>query len=103
MRRVTSPRPYHHGNLRSALLQQAAQTIDERGIQALTLRELARDVGVSHAAPRRHFPDRQALLDAIAEDGFERLGAELADAVDQAGPRFDARLHALAKPTSRSR
>ena len=49
----------------------------ERGVQDLSLRELAREVGVSHGAPRRHFPDRQALLDALAESGFERLGAEL--------------------------
>ena len=94
---MTSPRPYHHGNLRSALLEQAALTVDERGVQALTLRELARAVGVSHAAPRRHFPDRQALLDAIAEDGFERLGAAMAQAVERAGAAFDARLHALAQ------
>jgi AcrR family transcriptional regulator len=97
MQPVTSPRPYHHGNLRSALLEQAARTVDARGVQALSLRELAREVGVSHAAPRRHFPDRQALLDAIAEDGFERLGAALAQAVEQAGEKFDARLHALAQ------
>jgi AcrR family transcriptional regulator len=88
---------YHHGNLRSALLERASRTVDERGAQALSLRELAREIGVSHAAPRRHFPDRQALLDALAEDGFERLGEELRAAVQRAGPAFDARLHALAR------
>jgi AcrR family transcriptional regulator len=93
---VAEPR-YHHGNLRSALLDQAARTVDERGAQALSLRELAREIGVSHAAPRRHFPDRQALLDALAEDGFERLGAALAQAAQDAGSRFGARLHALAR------
>ena len=72
-----SARPYHHGNLRTALLEQAERTVRERGAQALSLRELARDAGVSHGAPRRHFPDRQALLDALAEAGFVRLGAEL--------------------------
>jgi AcrR family transcriptional regulator len=87
---------YHHGNLRSALLERASRTVDERGVQALSLRELAREVGVSHAAPRRHFPDRQALLDALAEDGFERLGDELREAVERAGTAFDRRLHALA-------
>jgi AcrR family transcriptional regulator len=87
---------YHHGNLRSALLERASRTVDERGAQALSLRELAREVGVSHAAPRRHFPDRQALLDALAEDGFERLGDELREAVERAGTAFDRRLHALA-------
>ena len=93
---MSPTRPYHHGNLRAALLEQAARTVDERGVQALSLRELAREVGVSHAAPRRHFPDRQALLDAIGEDGFERLGAALASAVEHAGTAFGARLHALA-------
>jgi AcrR family transcriptional regulator len=89
-------RPYHHGNLRSALLAQAERTVRERGVQELSLRELARDVGVSHGAPRRHFPDRQALLDALAEAGFARLGAALRSAADSAGEEFQARLRATA-------
>jgi AcrR family transcriptional regulator len=91
-----SERPYHHGNLRSALLAQAERTVRERGAQDLSLRELAREVGVSHGAPRRHFPDRQALLDALAEAGFDRLGTELRRAVDGAGEDFQARLGATA-------
>jgi AcrR family transcriptional regulator len=91
-----SGRPYHHGNLRTALLGAAERTVRERGAQALSLRELARDVGVSHGAPRRHFPDRQALLDALAESGFRRLGGELRDAFDEAGEDFEARLRAVA-------
>jgi AcrR family transcriptional regulator len=89
-------RPYHHGNLRTALIDQAEATVRERGVEQLSLRELARQVGVSHSAPRRHFADRQALLDALAEDGFERLGAQLRRAVDAAGGAFEARLRALA-------
>jgi AcrR family transcriptional regulator len=89
-------RPYHHGNLRTALLEQAERTVRERGVHELSLRELARDVGVSHGAPRRHFPDRQALLDALAEAGFARLGLELRSAVDGAGEGFEARLQATA-------
>jgi AcrR family transcriptional regulator len=89
-------RPYHHGNLRTALLAQAQQTVRERGVSELSLRELARDVGVSHAAPRRHFPDRRALLDALAVAGFERLGAELRAAMASAGDRFQDRLQATA-------
>jgi AcrR family transcriptional regulator len=89
-------RPYHHGNLRTALLAQAERIVRERGVQELSLRELARQVGVSHGAPRRHFPDRQALLDALAEDGFARLGEELRGAVDGAGSEFQARLQATA-------
>jgi len=91
-----SARPYHHGNLRTALLEAAERTLREGGSQALSLRELAREVGVSHGAPRRHFPDRQALLDALAEDGFERLGAELRTAAAGAGDEFEPRLRAIA-------
>jgi AcrR family transcriptional regulator len=89
-------RPYHHGNLRSALLAAAERTVRERGVQSLSLRELAREVGVSHGAPRRHFPDRQALLNALAESGFDRLGSELRAAGAGAGEDFQARLGATA-------
>ncbi|HEY1449954.1 MAG TPA: TetR/AcrR family transcriptional regulator [Solirubrobacteraceae bacterium] len=89
-------RPYHHGNLRTALLDQAERTLRNRGVQELSLRELAREVGVSHGAPRRHFADRQALLDALAEMGFQRLGAELLAAADRAGQDFRTRLEAIA-------
>jgi AcrR family transcriptional regulator len=89
-------RPYHHGNLRAALLEQAQHTVREQGVQALSLRQLARDIGVSHGAPRRHFADRQALLDALAQAGFERLGSELRAAVDDVGADFQARLRATA-------
>lgn len=88
-------RPYHHGNLRTALLQQAQRTVRERGVRDLSLRELAREVGVSHAAPRRHFPDRQALLDALAQAGFERLGDTLLAARERAGAGFESRLKAI--------
>jgi AcrR family transcriptional regulator len=89
-------RPYHHGNLRAALLRQAERTLRDQGLDQLSLRELARQVGVSHGAPRRHFADRQALLDALAEAGFARLGAELRQAVDGAGEDYEARLRATA-------
>jgi AcrR family transcriptional regulator len=87
-------RPYHHGNLRAALLAQAEQTLRQDGLDGLSLRELARQIGVSHAAPRRHFADRQALLDALAECGFARLGAELRGAAERAGEDYEARLRA---------
>ena len=92
---AVTPRPYHHGNLRAAILAQAEQTLNEGG--DLSLRELARQVGVSHAAPRRHFAGKQALLDALAEDGFERLGRDLRSALAAAGPAFDARLLAFSR------
>jgi AcrR family transcriptional regulator len=92
------PRGYHHGNLRDALLRRAEEVLASSGVDALSLRGLARDVGVSHAAPRRHFADRQALLDALAEDGFERLGDAMDRAVDARGDRsFVERLTALAE------
>jgi AcrR family transcriptional regulator len=87
-------RPYHHGNLRAALLAQAEQTLREHGLEGLSLRELARQIGVSHGAPRRHFADRQALLDALAETGFARLGAQLRAAAESAGEDYEARLRA---------
>lgn len=93
----TRERPYHHGNLREALLAKAVQTVRERGVQSLSLRELARAVGVSHGAPRRHFADRQALLQALAVAGFEALGTDLRDAAEQAGEDFQTRLRSLAR------
>ena len=93
---TATTRPYHHGSLRPALLEAAEQALDRGGVQALSLRELAREIGVSHAAPRRHFADKQALLDALAEEGFERLGQEMSAALEKAGPHFEPRLKALA-------
>jgi AcrR family transcriptional regulator len=94
---VAQRRPYHHGNLRSALLSCAERTLRDGGAGELSLREIARQVGVSHAAPRRHFADKQALLDALAQDGFERLGRELREAMDGAGEGFHARLLAVSQ------
>jgi AcrR family transcriptional regulator len=89
-------RPYHHGNLRAALLAEAERTLRERGIDELSLRDLARQAGVSHAAPRRHFADRQALLDALAEAGFLRLGDEMRAAIDTAGDDYETQVRAAA-------
>ncbi|GGM15776.1 TetR/AcrR family transcriptional regulator [Micromonospora yangpuensis] len=87
---------YHHGNLRTALLDAAERSLRQHGAEQLSLRELAREAGVSHAAPRRHFPDRQALLDALAEAGFARLDTELRAALDAAGEEFGPRMHTVA-------
>ncbi|MFD6950669.1 TetR family transcriptional regulator [Nocardiopsis sp. TSRI0078] len=86
-------RPYHHGDLRAALLTSAERALAERGPAALSLRELAREAGVSHAAPGRHFRDKQALLDALALTGFERLIGRLEDAAASGG---DVRAQVLA-------
>ncbi|MEV5952735.1 TetR/AcrR family transcriptional regulator [Streptomyces sp. NPDC051987] len=93
---MSQSRPYHHGDLRAALLASAERTLRERGSAALSLRELARDIGVSHAAPGRHFKDKQALLDALARTGFERLNEAL-DAADLPDTALEPRLTALAR------
>jgi AcrR family transcriptional regulator len=74
-------RPYHHGNLKPALLQAAVGLIAEVGPAAFTLREVARRAGISHAAPYRHFREKDELLAAVATEGFERL----ADALGKPG------------------
>jgi AcrR family transcriptional regulator len=76
-------RPYHHGDLRRALLVSAAEAIAESGPAALSLRDLARRAGVSHAAPAHHFGDKAGLLAALATEGYDRL----ADALNQARER----------------
>jgi AcrR family transcriptional regulator len=76
---------YHHGNLRQALLEEAAEVIRERGVGALSLRDLARRVGVSHGAPARHFPDKGALLTALATDALQRFQAALLGGMAEAG------------------
>lgn len=83
--RDPAPR-YHHGDLRRALLRAAEARLAEDGPAGLSLRDLARMAGVSHNAPYRHFPDREALLAALAAEGFRRLAAALAEAVAAAPP-----------------
>ncbi|WP_063061152.1 TetR/AcrR family transcriptional regulator [Nocardia sienata] len=68
---------YHHGDLRAAMLAAAAEQIAADGIDAVSLRALARRAGVSHAAPAHHFGDRAGLLTALAAEGFGLLAAEL--------------------------
>lgn len=74
-------RPYHHGNLREALLDAAERLLEREGASALVLRRIARDAGVSHAASYHHFDGREALLRGLAARGFERFGESLARAV----------------------
>jgi AcrR family transcriptional regulator len=74
---------YHHGNLRQALLDAAMEVVRDRGVEGLTLREVARRAGVSHAAPYHHFRDKGALVAALAVDGFERFRVALTEARDQ--------------------
>ena len=67
-------RAYHHGDLEAALLRAAGEILEKEGVEALRLREVARRAGVSHNAPYRHFPGREALLAALAAEGFAMLG-----------------------------
>ena len=71
---------YHHGNLRHALIEASLPILRNGGPEALTLRAVARAVGVSQTAPYRHFADRTALVMAIADDGFHRLRERLIEA-----------------------
>ncbi|MFB1479061.1 TetR/AcrR family transcriptional regulator [Corallococcus sp. RDP092CA] len=68
---------YHHGDLRQALVDAAVALIAEEGFSALTLREVARRAGVTHAAPYRHFADKEALLEAVAHEGFRAMAREM--------------------------
>jgi AcrR family transcriptional regulator len=70
---VKNDSSYHHGDLRGALVKAAAAKIERGGYENLSLRELAESLGVSRAAPYRHFADRRALLAAVAAGGFDRL------------------------------
>ena len=92
-----TPRPYHHGNLREALLRAAEKRLVANGVQDISLRELSRELGVSHTSPRRHFADKQALLDALALRGFERFADALGRAARLGGPDFKGRLTKLAR------
>src|SRR5215217_6585274 len=78
-------RPYHHGNLRRGLLDQALATIRTEGVEGLTLREIGARLGVSRTALYRHFADKRALLAAVATEGFRALREALISAWEEGG------------------
>ncbi len=103
-------RPYHHGDLRNALLDAARAILEEESLASLSLRAVARRAGVSHAAPYRHFPNHEALLVELATEGFAELRENILAASRISGPdpdriakigaaymRFVARRPALAR------
>jgi len=95
------PRPYHHGDLPRAICEAALALITEVGPDGFTLREVARRIGVSHAAPYRHFADKRALMNALAAAGSRRLGEVIEEALGTAGndvrARFLAASHAYVR------
>ena len=76
---------YHHGDLRNALISIAIELLAEDGLQALSLRKMAQRAGVSHNAPYMHFADKEAVLVAIAEEGFRLLAVDVELEIERAG------------------
>ena len=77
-------RPYHHGDLRTALISATLELLSTTGVRELSLREVSRRAGVSHAASYRHFPSKESLLAAVAEQGFDQLTEALRSSVKSA-------------------
>jgi AcrR family transcriptional regulator len=91
---ITEPKPYHHGDLRRALLEAAERVLERDGVGALSLRAVAREAGVSAAAPYHHFKDKDDLLAGVAKAGFEQMTDYMRNAALAAvDPR--ARLNAI--------
>ena len=82
---VSTSKSYHHGDLRGALVEAGLRHLESGGEAEISLRQLAREVGVSATAVYRHFPDKKALLAALADEGFARLGLSQQQASDAAG------------------
>lgn len=78
-------KPYHHGDLRQGLIAEGLRVLGERDAESLSLRELARGVGVSATSVYRHFPDKDALMTALAVEGLAQLGAAQRAASDAVG------------------
>jgi AcrR family transcriptional regulator len=86
---------YHHGDLRNALVREASAIIEKDGFDALSLRELARRLGVTQAAPYHHFANKEALVGAVAAQGFETLYNVQLRAAAAARPDPRAKLEAI--------
>lgn len=95
--RLQKKKAYHHGNLREVLVLEAYRLVQERGSEAVTLREIGRRSGVSHNAPYAHFATRQDLLAAVAAKGFDELRACLQPAVERAATDVEGALLAIGK------
>jgi AcrR family transcriptional regulator len=91
------PRPYHHGDLRMAVLAAAETIVEQEGVDALTLRAVARAVDVSHTAPKNHFGSLEGLLSELAAVGYRRMGETLAAAMDAVGVEPQIRMRAMGR------
>ena len=87
---------YHHGDLKNALIRAARAQIATGGAASLNLRALARAVGVTHPAAYRHFADKEALLETVAQEGFEELADALHESIEESERGLEPSLHALA-------
>jgi AcrR family transcriptional regulator len=88
---------YHHGDLRQALVQAALREADQRGAEAISIKALAKQLGVSQPAPYRHFADREALLAAVAAEAFRQFNAVLRESIRKPSKR--SKLSRLAQTT----
>ncbi|HOR00138.1 MAG TPA: TetR/AcrR family transcriptional regulator [Anaerolineae bacterium] len=82
-RGVLAKTPYHHGDLKNALIEAGIEVLAHEGVQALSLRRVARRAGVSHAAPYAHFADKQALVAAISTEGYGKIYERLRAAIER--------------------
>jgi len=98
---------YHHGDLRNTLVNVGLSMLNDKGVAGISMREIARNIGVGHNAPYRHFRNKQALLEAIASDGFRRLKArntrlELEFANDPEAQLFESAMHIIGMAADQS-
>ena len=94
--RQQNRKAYHHGDLKNALLQAGKEVLSLEGVNRFDLRKVARRAGVSHAAPYRHFADKEALIDAIVKLGFEELADRLTAKVEKSGHSTPEKLRLVA-------
>ena len=92
---MANSKAYHHGNLRQVLIETGLKLIGEKGVQALTLREIGDRIGVSRMAAYRHFADKAALVGAISVEGFTLFAEALENARKRAKPDFASRMTAM--------
>lgn len=90
-------RAYHHGDLKQALLSAARRILDREGVDAVTVRAVAREADVAHSAPANHFKDRSAMLTELALSVFEELSTEIDSALDAGSRKVEKRLRGFGR------